>query len=451
MGSIIDTENVQNIYRCNRVKYAIIFINLIGAPLSLIFLLIGIFRMIYKKKKLSYLTNLILLIFFSEIVNTISKMLQLLKYIFEDERYNKEESVSIDNARGIICQIQIVTAMFSDFCSLFTTLLLSLRCYDVIKHKKRFFDKGNNAILSIIIVILLSIILSIGFLFYDREFTTVFYRYDVRDRCSYWCWLDHIPSIICFIFYWIILIFNIIFSCKTNSYLKKGYNKLIEENKIISEKNDNMNTPLNEIVKDNNNSKNDSSDFIKQKKNNNISTEEKKRIDELYLMRIKCLIYPSVTIIIWIFIATYRIVDDFLMKKFDEVYYDTPGKGREKEQDFFNQHPFIQFLVQFFLVIHTILSSFRGIFYGISFIVFEENIFNNFFRKILNKIKKKDDSDIKDENNIVKNSNNTSSVSDYNEIKNKEENEDNEKQEENISKTDTIEMNTSDCHFNEND
>ena len=451
MGSIIDTENVENIYRCNRVKYAIIFINLIGAPLSLIFLLIGIFRMIYKKKKLSYLTNLILLIFFSEIVNTISKMLQLLKYIFEDERGNKEESVSIDNARGIICQIQIVTAMFSDFCSLFTTLLLSLRCYDVIKHKKRFFDKGNNAILSIIIVILLSIILSIGFLFYDREFTTVFYRYDVRDRCSYWCWLGHKPSIICFIFYWIILIFNIIFSCKTNSYLKKGYNKLIEENKIISEKNDNMNTPLNEIVKDNNNSKNDSSDFIKQKKNNNISTEEKKRIDELYLMRIKCLIYPSVTIIIWLFIATYRIVDDSLMYNFDEKYYETPGKGREEEQNYFNRHSFIQFLVQFFLVIHTILSSFRGIFYGISFIVFEENIFNNFFRKILNKIKKKDDSDIKDENNIVKNSNNTSSVSDYNEIKNKEENEDNEKQEENISKTDTIEMNTSDCHFNDND
>ena len=451
MGSIIDTENVENIYRCNRVKYAIIFINLIGAPLSLIFLLIGIFRMIYKKKKLSYLTNLILLIFFSEIVNTISKILQLLKYIFEDERGNKEESVSIDNARGIICQIQIVTAMFSDFCSLFTTLLLSLRCYDVIKHKKRFFDKGNNAILSIIIVILLSIILSIGFLFYDRKLTTVFYRYDVRDRCSYWCWLGHKPSIICFIFYWIILIFNIIFSCKTNCYLKKGYNKLIEENKIISEKNDNMNTPLNEIVKDNNNSKNDSSDFIKQKKNNNISTEEKKRIDELYLMRIKCLIYPSVTIIIWLFIATYRIVDDVLMYDFDEKHYATPGKGREKEQDFFNEHSFIQFLVQFFLVIHTILSSFRGIFYGISFIVFEENIFNNFFRKILNKIKKKDDSDIKDENNIVKNSNNTSSVSDYNEIKNKEENEDNEKQEENISKTDTIEMNTSDCHFNEND
>ena len=454
MGNIIDTENVENIYRCNHVKYAIIFINLIGAPLSLFFLLYSIFKMISTKKKISYLTSLILLIFSSEIVNSISKMLQLLKYAFDDDRDIKDiEIMSMINARGIICLIQISTAIYSDFCSLLTTLLLSLRCYDVIKNKKRFFDKGNNAILSILSVIFLSIILSIGFLVLDREIigNKVSYRYDVRDRCSYWCWLEHYSSLGCYFLYWIILIINIIFACKTNSYLKKGYNKLIEENMIISEKNNSLETPLNEISKDNNNSKNkDSSDFIKQKKNNNLSTEEKKRIEELYFMRIKCLIYPSVTIIIWIFFATYRIVDDLIMLKFDNTDI-SPSEGREKEKEFFEDFTFVQVLVQFFLVIHTLLSSFRGIFYGLSFIVFEEKTFNNFFRKFWNKIKKKDDSDIKDENEIVRNTNTNSLVSDNNEIKNKEENEYNEKQEENISKTDTIEMNTSDYHFNEND
>ncbi len=51
MGSIIDTENVKNIYRCRDVKKTIIFINLIGAPISLIFLLFGSLKMIFQKKR----------------------------------------------------------------------------------------------------------------------------------------------------------------------------------------------------------------------------------------------------------------------------------------------------------------------------------------------------------------------------------------------------------------
>ena len=137
MGHIIDLERVEEIYRCNNVKLPIIFISLIGSPLSLLFLLFGIFRMICMKKKITFLSKLILLIFFSEIINSISKILQLLKYQFNDLRDDKNFS-NPDTPRGIICQIQIVTSIFSDFCSLFTTLLLSLRCYDVINNKKRF-------------------------------------------------------------------------------------------------------------------------------------------------------------------------------------------------------------------------------------------------------------------------------------------------------------------------
>ena len=64
MGNIIiDTENVENIYRCNKVKIPIIFINLIGSILSLILLLFGFFRMTFFKKKIAFLTSLILIIF----------------------------------------------------------------------------------------------------------------------------------------------------------------------------------------------------------------------------------------------------------------------------------------------------------------------------------------------------------------------------------------------------
>ena len=140
MGIIIDTEMVDDNPRCKNVKIPIIYINIIGASISLFLLLFTSFRMYLAKKKLSVLTLLILLIFSSEIVNAISKLLQLLKYYFKDRRDHKD-FVDGNTPRGIICQIQIVTAIYSDFCSLLGTLLLSLRCYDVIKGKKDFLKK----------------------------------------------------------------------------------------------------------------------------------------------------------------------------------------------------------------------------------------------------------------------------------------------------------------------
>ena len=457
MGSIIDTENVDEIYRCNHVKIPIIYITLIGCPLSLGALLFGLYRMISTKKKFAFLTSLIILIFSSEIVNIISKLIQLIKYFFDDDRDCKDPSMSMDNARGIICQIQITTSMFSDFCSLLATLLLSLRCYDVIKNKERFFDKGNNSILSFVFVISISIILPLALLFYDRELTkdNIPYRYDVRDRCSYWCWLAHNPSVVCYGFYTIILIFNIIFACKTNNYLKKGYRKLIEENELNSVK-DNMNTPLNEI---NNNSKNSSQEYGTKK---GLTKNEKKRIDELKLMKAKCLIYPFVTISIWLLSTFYRLLDDiFINYKFDNNDY-SPSDGKKKEQEYFTEHPFLQFLVQALLVFHCILSAFRGIFYGFSFVVFEEKIFYNFFKKLYDKCLKDDYPDEEEEDNkIVRNTNNVSTSSDIDENKKKTEieigdekeknnNENDSKDDNESNKVDYVEMDNSDYHYSEN-
>lgn len=459
MGIIIDTENVENIYRCNHVKIPIIFLTLIGCPISLAILLFGIFRMITIKKKFAFLTSLIILIFSSEIVNIISKLLQLIKYFFEDERDDKSDSVSMDNARGIICQIQITTSMFSDFCSLLGTLLLSLRCYDVIKNKQRFFDKPKNSILSFIFVISISIIIPLGLLFYDRDTTkgNVAYRYDVRDRCTYWCWLEHVPSSICYGFYVLILIFNIIFACKTNSYLKEGYKKLIKENEMVSVE-DNMNTPLNEI---NNNSKNSSRDYSKK----NLTKTEQKRISEIRLMKAKFLIYPIVTISIWTFSAIYRILDDILLYNYDKN--DDPKTAEDDEKTYFDEHPFVQFIVQFLLVFHAIISSFRGIFYGFSFVVFEEKIFYSFFRKIYDKCLKDDfPNEEEDDNKIIRSTNNVSTSSEVDENKKKLEmletetgnEKDNEKMDNDMdskddnesNKVDYAEMDNSDYHYSEN-
>lgn len=457
MGAIIDMENVKEIYRCNYVKKPIIYITLIGCPLSLGVLLFGLYRMIFNKKKYTFLTSLIMLIFSSEIVNIISKLLQLIKYFFDDDRDNKSPEMSMDNARGIICQIQITTSIFSDFCSLLTTLLLSLRCYDVIKNKKRFFDQGKNSILSFIFVIAISIILPLGLLFYDRQLTkdNVSYRYDVRDRCSYWCWLAHNPSVVSYVLYIIILIFNIIFACKTNNYLKKGYRKLMQENELDSLK-DSMNTPLNEV---NNNSKNSSNEYIAKK---GLTKNERKRIKELKLMKAKCLVYPFVTISIWLLSTVYRLIDDILINyKFDDKY--SPSQGKEEEQEYFNEHPVIQFFVQALLVFHCFISAFRGIFYGFSFVVFEEKIFYYFFKKLYDKCLKDDYPDDEEDENtkIIRNTNNVSSSSDIEENKKKLETETGDEKEKNdnendskgdneSNKVDCVEMDNSDYHYSEN-
>ena len=366
--SIIDTDRVDEIPRCRDVKIPIIFINITGASLSLILLSLCIIRMIYKKTHKSYLTKLIIIIFLSEIINAISKLLQLIKYFFED--FRRKFELNSMTARDYICEVQIGLALYSDFCSLLTTLLLSLRCYDVINNKCKYFSRKKNALKAMILVLIIPLIMASIFLVSDNFITgnNPSYRYRLRDRCSYWCWLAHNTSITCFVFYALILVFNMIYACKTINYLKRGYNKLLEENDLLPSKKRSINEEGN--VKG-------SPTESTNKRNIILSAEEKKRIEEINIMKIKCYIYPIITIVIWLFAVIYRIPDDILMNKYDNV----PQKSdAEREQELFEGNPAFQIFVQACLVLHTFVSAYRGIFYGFSFLVFEEKVFFNFFK-----------------------------------------------------------------------
>ena len=92
------------------------------------------------------------------------------------------------------------------------------------------------------------------------------------------------------------------------------------------------------------------------------------------------------------------------------------------------------------MVLHTLLSATRGIFYGFSFIVFEERLFFNFFRKCFknDNIKMMEEEKEINRNTGYSNFSRNSDVSE-NEKKNEEE------------KSDTNEMNNSDYQYNEND
>ena len=332
----------------------------------------------FRKKRLSFLTYIILFIFGSELLNMVSKLLQFLKYAFEDTRPqpkpNKEET-----PRGIICQIQIVFAIISDYCSLLGTLLLSIRCNEVIKGKKRLFDKKWARFLAIGLIFLVSIILALVFLFIDRYLSRDYFsiKFDIRDRCNYWCWLEHTSSFYCYIIYDIILILNIVFACITNCSLQNGYKKLLEQCVVLIE-DDNINT-----VNGNNNLDSD----LKEKRY--ISIDDRRRVDEIKMMVVKCRIYPAVTILIWVLASLYRYIDDIIMKGVD-IYYDKE-QSQYYEDEYWADHPNLRILEEINLVAHTVLSSFRGILYGFSFIIFEEKIFGDFFRNYIYKCCGKDE------------------------------------------------------------
>ena len=263
-----------------------------------------------------------------------------------------------------------------------STLLLTLRCYDVIRNKKRFFDNKYYEITCLISDIAASIILGIVFLLIDRAKAegNISYRYDVRDRCSYWCWLEHSTSLGCFGFYAILLVFNIIYSIRTYCFLKKGYIKLKEESEF-PEDND---TPA-PLVKTDMGSFTDGGGSMSSEEKklykNKITNEEIERIKKANLARIKSLIYPLVTIIYWTFAAIYRIIDDIVMMKYDGYGVD-PTEGSENEKKDFKDNPSFLYAVEFFFVTYTFFSAIRGILYGFSFLAFEEKICYNFFERL---------------------------------------------------------------------
>ena len=381
--SIID-DDPNKAQRCLNVKLAVVLINLIGAPVSLIFLIYCIVRMIRKKKQVKILTTIILLIFFSEVVQCISKLLQPFKYFFEDRRKRVEYKMF---GRAIICQFQIVLAVYSDYCSLICTFLLSLKCYDALRYKNKYFSNDNKTKQKLIIyTVLTCLLIGLFFLLIDRILSqdNVNYKYDSRDRCSYWCWLGHNSSIACFIVYWIILIANIYLSIKTWRFLNDKQKELMGENEPLTlsvkkYENEDNSEEKNSDLENSNNSK-DSNQLNKAQilNNYNYNSEDRNRINDLILIKIKCTIYPIVTIFIWLFAATYRLVDDLMMKQFDDPDSDVEN---DNEYEYFDDHPKLAKLVQGSLVVHTILSSTRGLFYGMSFIVFEEKMFGSFFRK----------------------------------------------------------------------
>ena len=376
MGDIIDLEKIDEEHnlRCQHAKLGVIIVNFIGVPSSLIILIFCIIRMFWTKKRFSFLTKVIILLFSFEITNCISKLLQLFKYSFEDSRTFPDPN-NIETPRGIICQIQIVLSIISDYGCLLGTLLLSLRCYGVIKNKIRFLDFKKWQNLSLIAIIFISSAFALLFWGLDKDDTkySIGFKYDRRDRCNYWCWLGHYYSRICYAIYLLLLIVNIIIFSLTTAYFRNSYKNLVEKC-VVTRDEPNLSNNIRDNI-----------DYIEETKENRyISPDDKKRLKELQIMHVKCFIYPIISIIIWFLSFIYRIIDDTVLYNVDNGI-----DGHSNDFDILSKNRNLQRFIEASLIFHTILSSFRGIFYGYAFAIFEDKAFSNNFKETLYKISKK--------------------------------------------------------------
>ena len=376
MGDIIDLEKIDEEHnlRCQHAKLGVIIVNFIGVPSSLVILIFCIIRMFWTKKRFSFLTKVIILLFSFEITNCISKLLQLFKYSFEDSRTFPDPNI-IETPRGIICQIQIVLSIISDYGCLLGTLLLSLRCYGVIKNKIRFLDFKKWQNLSLIAIIFISSAFALLFWGLDKDDTkySIGFKYDRRDRCNYWCWLGHKYSRICYAIYLLLLIVNIIIFSLTTAYFRNSYKNLVEKC-VVTRDEPNLSNNIRDNI-----------DYTEETKENRyISPDDKKRLKELQIMHVKCFIYPIISIIIWFLSFIYRIIDDTVLYNVDNGI-----DGHSNDFDILSKNRNLQRFIEASLIFHTILSSFRGIFYGYAFAIFEDKAFSNNFKETLYKISKK--------------------------------------------------------------
>ena len=101
-------------------------------------------------------------------------------------------------------------------------------------------------------------------------------------------------------------------------------------------------------------------------------------------MHVKCFIYPIISIIIWFLSFIYRIIDDTVLYNVDNGI-----DGHSNDFDILSKNRNLQRFIEASLIFHTILSSFRGIFYGYAFAIFEDKAFSNNFKETLYKISKK--------------------------------------------------------------
>ena len=73
------------------------------------------------------------------------------------------------------------------------------------------------------------------FLMIDKMITidSFAFKYDLRDRCNYWCWVEHNISIAIYSSYVLIVALILYYFCLIYNFLKKSFKNMLEKSIVL--------------------------------------------------------------------------------------------------------------------------------------------------------------------------------------------------------------------------
>ena len=190
-------------------SYVFAFISLVG----MIFVLKESLK---KERKKTMLNSNLISIAIAEIINYISKLSYLVNQIYRNKTFKEYPWYFI------LTMFQIIMTIFSEFCTLFASMMMSYKIYESTRNNHIFLKRKYTVkiliILSYVIPFFLACFYSLAdhFFFYYEGGEQFYF-----EECKIWNWMSRYLSFSYYILVIIIVFFISYFSCKTISFLKK--------------------------------------------------------------------------------------------------------------------------------------------------------------------------------------------------------------------------------------
>ena len=121
-------NNTPELINWREIQFSTQIINITGSSFSLLGLILVLCIIKTKKNMNIFMNELFLYIIISEMINCFSKILEFFKFILIIQfRY--------------VAYVQLILSLFSDFCTLLTSLVISFKLHDSLKNQSFYFKK----------------------------------------------------------------------------------------------------------------------------------------------------------------------------------------------------------------------------------------------------------------------------------------------------------------------
>ena len=288
--------------------------------------LISLIQNIKTQNKKSIMTTSLFIITISEIINCLSKLLNILRQSIKP----KNEQ---DYSFWLIGQIQILFSLFSDSCTIISSFILTLKIYKTtLRHGLNFFNSKNIFIKILLFSLLTPLIFSLTILFLNIKLYGGTAE-ESESEYKVWAWINCRLSLFVYSIVWIFIISIMILIGKTICYLNQRRKELLQE-----EEDDDEDTVTKESIE---------SSILSEKIN--------ETVNKLYY-------FPIVTCVIWILLIIDIIPDDIINLGMNGKEYVYQGNWL-----------YVKYATIF---LHNVIGSARGIIYCVTFFRVDSKLFN---------------------------------------------------------------------------